>query len=153
MLIHVFTTLTTLLLATPASQPSAAEVTTSAVLGIELGMTIDEARTILARHGSQDSRPTREGGTKEVWRLSRTGFDWIAIKANANGRLVWITGHRRTGKALPFDVVGAPPDVSTTDTAVWHRPGRFAPQKLTLRGRERRAEVVTLTENVPLTAQ
>ena len=135
--------------ATPAPQPATAEVTTYAVLGIELGMTIEEARSVLSRFGTQDSAPTTEDGPHEVWRLSQTGFDWIAIKANAKGRLVWLTGHRRAGETLPFEGVGAAPHVSTGDTAVWHSSGRFALQKLTLRGRQRRAQVVTLTESVP----
>jgi hypothetical protein len=122
------------------------EVTSAAILGIEMGMSIAEARAILAPLGTPDSRPTREGGTKEVWRLTRTGFEWIAMKADNSGRLVWLTGHRRRGHELKFADVTGDATVATGDTAIWHTVGRRTPQRLTLRGRHQLAQVVTLAE-------
>jgi len=127
-------------------QGLATELTVSDVLGIEMGMPIERARELLTVHGRRESRPTRDGGTKEVWRLERTGFDWIAMKAGADGRLVWLTGHRRPGYEVAFDSVEGVPRLATDSIAIWHATGRYAPQRLTLRGRHRRAEVVTLAE-------
>lgn len=128
----------------PASQPAPAPA--DALLGLEIGMEIEEARGMLARLGEPDSRPTREGGTKEVWRLVGTDFAWVAMKADGRGRLLWITGHRRKGHELPFAVVSASPQLATDDTAIWHTTGRHAAQRLTLKGRGRMAQVVTLSE-------
>ncbi len=122
------------------------EVTTHAILGIEIGMPIERVREIVADFGTPDSRPTRDGGTKEVWRLTRTGFAWLAMKANRDGRLVWLTGHRRSGQEVPFDAVGAPPSLATHDTGVWNSQAQSGPLQLTLRGRNRAALVVTLSE-------
>jgi hypothetical protein len=131
-------------LAQAARQPLAPEVTAAAVLGIEMGMPIEAVREVLRPLGVPDSRPTREGGTKEVWRLNRTGFAWMALKADNTGRLVWLTGHRRSGNEVAFDSVGGTPQIATDDTAMWHTTGREAQQRLTLRGRLRAGQVVTL---------
>jgi hypothetical protein len=136
----------TLALAQAAPSPVSPEVTAAAVLGIEVGMPIAAARKILMPLGVPDSRPTREGGTKEVWRLNRTGFAWMALKADHTGRLVWLTGHRRSGNEVAFDSVGGTPQIATDDTAMWHTTGRDAQQRLTLRGRLRAGQVVTLAE-------
>jgi hypothetical protein len=137
-------TILTSLPATPGTVPPP-EVTASSLLGVEVGMAVAEARVMLGTLGTAESRPTREGGVKEVWRLTRTGFAWVAFKADSHGRIVWLTGQRRPGHEVPFDAVGAVPRMTTDDTAVWTSTGRFAPQRLTLRGRHRVAQVLTLS--------
>ena len=97
-----FLTLSFSLVSSAALAQAPPEVTANAILGIEIGMPIERVREIVADFGTPDSRPTRDGGTKEVWRLTRTGFAWLAMKANRDGRLVWLTGHRRSGQEVPL---------------------------------------------------
>ena len=141
-----FFALTLWLVASAALAQAPPEVTANAILGIEIGMPIERVRNIVAGLGTPDVRATRDGGTKEVWRLTRTGFAWLAMKANRDGRLVWLTGQRRVGHEIAFDSITGPPSQAGDDQSVWHSYGQFGPQQLTLRGARRAALVVTLSE-------
>ncbi len=125
-----------------------AEVTQHAILGVEVGMALSEARDRLRPLGRTDARELT-AGMKQVWRLDATGFEWVALRSDAEGRVVWITGRRRPGHELPFDAIGTPPRTQTDSTAVWNVDGRFAPERLTLSGTGRRAQVVTLSAVKP----
>ncbi len=124
------------------------EVTQRAILGVEVGMSLSDARDRLRPLGRSDAREVTTG-MKQVWKLDQTGFEWIALRSDADGRVVWITGHRRSGHELPFDAIGTPPRTQTDSMAIWHVDGRFAAERLTLRGSGRRAQVVTLAAVKP----
>jgi hypothetical protein len=128
-----------------AASPPPAEATVEAILGIQIGTPLADARKTLAPLGRSDTRESA-ASTKEVWHLDGTGFEWIALKADAKGRVVWITGHRRAGREIPFDAIGLAPGVATDSIAIWHVNGEFQSERLTLRGANRRAQVVTLLE-------
>jgi hypothetical protein len=121
------------------------DATVDAILGIQIGTPLADARRILAPLGRSDTRES-PASVKEVWRLEGTGFDWIALRANAKGQVVWITGHRRPGREIPFDAIGTAPGVATESIAIWHVNGAHRSERLTLRGANRRAQVVTLLE-------
>jgi hypothetical protein len=124
------------------------EVTSKAILGVEVGMTLADARDRLRPLGRSEAREVT-AGMKQVWKLDRTGFEWVALRSDAEGRVVWITGHRRAGQELPFDAIGLAPRTATEDTAIWNVEGTFSGQRLTLRGAKRRAQVVTLVAVKP----
>ena len=132
--------------AQPGSRERAQEATLDGILGVSVGMTAGEARSRLALLGSGDSRRTRDGGLKEVWRLDGSGFAWIAFKADADGRLVWVTGHRRPGHDMAFDrLASRVPDTRTDSIAIWHVEGAGGQHvRVTARGRHQRAQVLTL---------
>jgi hypothetical protein len=128
-----------------AAPPQAApeEVTMTRLLGIEIGTTADEAARILLPLGTRDAK--EEGGRiHEVWRLEGTGFAWVAFRLDAKRRVVWITGHRRPGHEVPFDRFSGEPAVKTDAIAIWHVKGTHTDQRLTVRGSNGRAQVLTL---------
>lgn len=131
-------------------QPAAVDpgVTVNAILGVEVGMTLADARDRLRPLGRSEAREVR-AGMKQVWKLDGTGFEWIALRSDAEGRVVWITGHRRPGQELPFDAIGTAARTATDDTAIWNVDGTYSGLRLTLRGAKRRAQVVTLVAVKP----
>jgi hypothetical protein len=132
---------------TPAAAREA-EVTSTAILGVEVGMTLADARDRLQPFGRSDARRVT-AGIKQVWKLDTTGFEWIALRTDADGRVVWITGHRRGGQELPFESIAPAPLTANDSTAVWHVEGTYRGQRLTLSGAKRRAQVVTLMAVTP----
>lgn len=86
---------------------------------------------------------------KQVWKLDNTGFEWVALRSDADGRVIWITGHRRGGQELPFESITPAPRTASDSTAVWHVERTYGGQRLTLRGTKRRAQVVTLMAVIP----
>jgi hypothetical protein len=125
------------------------EADVHSILGITVGMPLAEVRTRLGTIATVESRATREGGTKEVWRLGRTGFEWIALKTNGDGRVVWLTARRREGAEIPFDDFSAErPSTDTGSVAIWYVSGKSGGIRVTARGRNRRAQVITqIAEN------
>lgn len=124
---------------------AAPDATLTSILGIEIGTASAQVHRLLAPLGVRDARED-EGSTKEVWRLTETGFAWIALKMDADGRVVWITGHRRKGQEIPFDTFVKKPDVDAGTIAIWHVNGTHSAQRMTLRGAGRRAQVITLVD-------
>jgi hypothetical protein len=125
-----------------------AEVTSTAILGIEVGMTLAAASDRLQPLGRSDARRVT-AGMKQVWKLDTTGFEWIALRTDADDRVVWITGHRRSGQELPFESITSAPRSASDSKAVWHVEGTYRGQRLTLSGAKRRAQVVTLMAVTP----
>ena len=134
---------------TPASAPRGRplpEATLQGILGVNVGMAVADVRHRLAPLGVVDSRPTRDGGTKEVWRFKDTGFSWVAIRSAADGHVIWLTGYRRDGEEIPFDqLTSIRPNTDTDSIAIWHVEGANGQTvRVTARGRHRRAQVLTL---------
>jgi hypothetical protein len=126
-----------------ASAGPAPDVSPGAILGIEAGMPAEDARRILAPLGRSESRAL-SAGTKEVWKFETGGYEWIAFRSDARGRIVWLTGRRRAGQEISFDALPAAPAVATDSIAIFHSKGTYGGQRLTLRGARRAALVVTL---------
>ncbi len=121
-----------------------AEADVNGILGVSVGMRVSDARARLSALGATDGRATRDGGTKEVWRLERTGFAWIALRAGADGRIVWITGRRRPGAEIRFeDLSRERPSTDTGSVAIWYAPGTSGGVRVTARGGQRRAQDIT----------
>lgn len=126
-------------------EPAPREAGVEGILGIRVGMPLTDARARLAPLATMDARATHDGGTKEVWRFGKTGFAWIALRSTADGRVMWITGRRRPGEEIPFEELArARPSTDTGAIAIWYVTGGDGTVRVTARGRERRAQVITL---------
>ncbi len=150
-MLSIATLLITVLTAAPALEERAVrEADLNNVLGISVGSAASDVRGRLSPLGTVESRVTQDGGTKEVWRFKETGFAWIALKTSADGRVIWITGHRRPGDEIPFDELSR--DRPSTDTgaiAIWYVSGKSGGVRVTARGQERRARVITYFAEKP----
>jgi hypothetical protein len=75
----------------------------------------------------------------------QTGFAWIAMRIGADGRVQWITAHRRPGAEIPFDRLARESAASDTGSvAIWYVSDGAGTVRVTARGRGRRAQVITL---------
>jgi hypothetical protein len=119
-----------------------------AILGVRIGMPLDEARALLDRLGTGTGRDTRGGGRKEVWALSGTDFQYVSLKADGRRRVVWVSGFARPDRAIPFerlgDVAGAAE--ASGSVAIWNVAAGPTPYRLVAKGRDGRAAVVYLLD-------
>jgi len=122
-----------------------------AIDGIDLRDTLEEARALLDQIGKSTGRtlPNPENkpqASKEAWRLDSTEFGSVALKAEADGRIVWISGFVRPTQAIPFgrfgDLAQAKPRSDTL--AIWDRMEPKLPYRLIARGAKQAATVVSL---------
>lgn len=119
--------------------------TTSAILGVGIGTTLEEARARLGPLGTSAGRDTREGGRKEAWTLTGTDFATIALKTDKRGRVLWVSGFVRPGQEIPFSQLG---DLTLATLkkgqAVWNVPTPAGGYRLVAKGEADRAGVVYL---------
>ena len=136
------TTLAALLLSLALGLPHVED----SLLGVRVGSAAADVRTKLTPHGKNESRPTRDGGSKQVWTLTGTRFSSLALKLDAQGRVVWVTGFVRTGEEVPFADLGDLTRARAASDAgvVWHVARANGGYRLIARGRERRAQTISL---------
>jgi hypothetical protein len=136
---------------TPLSAQAPPAAAADTILGVRIGMTLDEAQAQLGRLGTRAGRELRDGGHKEAWTLKATDYGSVALRTDARGRVVWITGFRRAGQEAPFSEFGDLSRATLHDRAraVWdirnERPG----YRLMVRGNDGKAQVVTLLAMPP----
>jgi hypothetical protein len=135
----------TLLACTAAAQQPRSKALDS-ILGVKIGISLEEARAKLNPLGSRDGRATREGGRKEAWTLKETDFASVALKTDAAGRIVWVTGFLRPGRELPFTELGDLWQAQnlTEAQAIWNVIHSNSGYRLVVKGPNRRAKVVYL---------
>ena len=134
---------------------------TDSILGVGIGASLEEAhakldrlRTRKARSGREESKEEareeqeheREGGRKEAWALRATNYLTVALQADREGRVVWITGFVRPGKEIPFAKVGnlSSATAVTNTRAVWNVATPSGGYRVIARGQDGRARVVSL---------
>ncbi|MBC8122452.1 MAG: hypothetical protein H7Y22_11510 [Gemmatimonadaceae bacterium] len=119
--------------------------TTSTILGVGIGTTLEEARARLGSLGTSGGRDTREGGRKEAWTLTGTDFATIALKTDNQGRVLWVSGFVRPGREIPFAQLG---DLTLATLkagqAIWNVPTPDGGYRLVAKGEADRARVVYL---------
>ena len=117
-----------------------------AILAVRIGSAASEVQSKLGPLGTVDSRPTRDGGVKQVWTLEGTSFSSLALKLNAAGRVVWVTGFVRPGREIPFKELGDLERASNASAVrvVWNVPTADGGYRLLARGSDRRARTVSL---------
>ncbi|MEP6743823.1 MAG: hypothetical protein ABJB61_15105 [bacterium] len=126
------------------------------ILGVGIGTSLEEAHAKLDRLRTRKSRESRaereeeneerEGGRKEAWALKATDYSTVALQADREGRVVWITGFVRPGEEIPFAKLGdLSSAVAVTDTrAIWNVVTPGVGYRLVAKGKNRKAGVVTL---------
>lgn len=117
-----------------------------AILGVRVGSTAAEVQTTLGPRGTPETRPTRDGGNKQVWTLDGTPFSSLALKTDAAGRVVWVTGFVRAGQEIPFKAFGdlARARSSSPSRVMWDVPTARGGYRLIARGSGRNAQTVSL---------
>ena len=116
------------------------------VLGVGIGMPVANVRLALDKMGTREGRPTSNRTSKETWRLDLTPYEQIVVRADAEGRVSWVTAFVRRDQIIPFGMFGPRSGaVSFTDNqATWNVENGEHPYKLLVRGQHGRATVVTL---------
>ncbi len=104
--------------------PAAPSATTS-VLGVRVGMDLNDAHAKLrllgkSASGDEDADSDSDEGRKELWHLKATPFTQIALAA-VDGRIAWVTGFVRPGQEIPFSALGrvSQAAVHTSSRVVW----------------------------------
>lgn len=128
----------------------------TAILGIELDSTLESAHSKLdslghamagpVGDGDEVAKPS-EGERKVSWRLAKSDYSSVFVKADEKERITYIAAYLRPEKEIPFDKIGqlekAP--VLTDRVVAWDfvRPNRpFI--RVVARGSERKANSITM---------
>ncbi len=125
------------------------------ILGVGIGTSLEQAHAKLdrLRRKSRESRAEREeendereGGRKEAWALKATNYSTVALQADREGHVVWITGFVRPGKEIPFAKLG---DLSlaagvTDSRAIWNVVTPTGSYRLVAKGQNGKARVMSL---------
>ena len=128
----------------------------TAILGIELDATLENARSKLDSLGHSTARPVdevdesakRSDGEHTVsWQLVKTDYGSVSVKADEKGRITYIAAYLRPGKEMPFDKIGqlekAP--VLTDRVVAWDVVTPSRPLiRVVARGPERKANSITM---------
>jgi hypothetical protein len=132
---------------------------TDSILGVGIGASLEQAHAKLDRLSTRRARGARgeearedeeagerEGGRKEAWTLESTEYASVALQADRQGRVVWITGFVRPGKEIPFAKLGNPSSAAglTDSRAIWNVATPDGGYRLVAKGQNRKARVVYL---------
>ncbi|HZH97890.1 MAG TPA: hypothetical protein VEX38_02880 [Fimbriimonadaceae bacterium] len=76
------------------------------VLGLKVGMSLDEARSVLEKLGGEGGGvDTRGGGRREAYSFKTGAFMSVAFRTK--GKTVsWVSGFLREGHEIPFESLG-----------------------------------------------
>ena len=131
------------------------------ILGVRIGTKLEDARKKLEPLSIASNRETDtdadkdedndEGGNKRVWRMKGTDYTSVALKTNAKGRVVWVTGFVRSSKELLFSELGDTSlAVRATDSqAIWNIATPNGGFRLVAKGQNGRARVIYLLSLAP----
>jgi hypothetical protein len=100
----------------------------TSILGVKLGATLESAHKKLDKlcdpaHQPKEEKEeeTKEGERKVLWELSKTNYSSIFVKADDQGKIIYVSGFLRPGKEIPFEKIGetgkAP--IQTASTIGW----------------------------------
>lgn len=117
-----------------------------AILGVRIGSHLDEVHDKLKRLGTFGGRGTRNGGRREAWTLKKTEFTSVAYQTDKDGKIIWVTGFLRPGRAIPFDKLGDPAHATVRSDAQtrWNVQTPEGGYRLVAKGGGGRANVVYL---------
>lgn len=123
------------------------------ILGVGIGTNLEQAHAKLDRlstrekdYADERENEEREGGRKEAWALRGTNYATIALQADQEGRVLWITGFVRPGKEIPFAKLGdlSSATVVTDSRAVWNIATHDGGYRLIAKGQNGKARVISL---------
>lgn len=129
----------------------------TSLLGVRVGMTLDEARSLLDAAGTSDMPATPEIGSRGIkiaWMMPEGTFSNVALKADRKGRVVWVTGFVRPGNEVRFTELG---ELSTAARAtdvemIWNFRTPEGSRRVVAKGQGGKASVITImsTELPPM---
>jgi len=120
------------------------------LLGIRINSDLQSAERKLDALGSRQADTEEEkesdSGRTLAWQLKRTSYQRIGIRANADGKILWLTGTVRRGSEIPFARLG---DLSiarraTDAEAIWYVATPDGGYRLIARGKKGKASLVSL---------
>lgn len=131
------------------------------ILGVGIGSTLDQAHEKLDRlrtgnvhstredseeEAREEQEQEREGGRKEAWALRATNYATVALQADREGHVVWITGFVRPGKEIPFSKLGSlsSATVATDKKTVWNVTTTGGGYRVIAKGENGKARVVSI---------
>jgi len=116
------------------------------IAGVHVGAAAEEVRARLEPLGTVVGRDARDGGRRDVWTLASGDFASVAVTTNGRGRVVWVTGFLRPGREMPFSAFGdlAMAAGRSDVRAVWESRNAHGTYRLSVRGSDGKARVVTL---------
>lgn len=119
---------------------------TDSIFGVSIGAKFTDVRLRLDQFGTSGGRDTRDGGRKEAWTLQETDFSYLTVRANKQGKIVWISGFLRPGKELPFTKLGdlALAKGATRAQAIWNVETPDGGYRLVAKGLDGKATVIYL---------
>lgn len=134
------------------AQKHVTQPTIDSILGIRIGLGLKDAHENLERHGGtggkhdgrKDDEEEEAGESKEGWSLGSSDYSTIALKANREGKIAWVTGFVRPGREIPFTKLG---DLSralksNATTAIWNVETRDGGYRVVAKGSDGKARVV-----------
>ncbi|HSI73833.1 MAG TPA: hypothetical protein VK934_11720 [Fimbriimonas sp.] len=128
-------------------QPQTGRVIDS-ILGVSVGASFEESRELLDRFGKggeSEEEEREEAGEKMAWRFDSGEFTAIAVRADDQGRVKWVTGFLRPGKERPFETIGdLKLGVSTQNEAIWNIRTGSSAYRVVAKGSNKRASVMYL---------
>jgi hypothetical protein len=131
----------------PASAQTAAGARVDdSILGVKIGMGLEEVRAKLEKLGTYGGRDTRDGGRKEQWTLKKTEYAYVVYQTDGRGKVKWVTGYARPGKEVSFaklgDLRGA--SLKSEQEATWNVERPEGNYRLMAKGAGGKASVVHL---------
>jgi hypothetical protein len=136
---------------TPTATPALPIEATGTILGVGIGMSMEEAHEKLDPLKAEAGTPEeprrekdREEGEREIWTLKETQYRWIIAWAKAE-KIVQISVSVRPEAPKPFEQVGdlARAAVNTEAAAMWNATSPTGVKyRLVAKGPDRRANVI-----------
>ena len=135
------------------AQKRPTQPTIDSILGIRIGLGLENAHENLERYGGtggkhdgrkEDEEEEEAGERKEGWSLRSSEYSTIALKADREGKIAWVTGFVRPGREIPFTKLG---DLSralksNATTAIWNVETRDGGYRVVAKGSDGKARVV-----------
>lgn len=129
------------------AQKDVPQPTIDSILGIRIGLGLKDAHENLERYGGtggEDEGRRASGERKEGWNLRTSEYSTIALKANREGKIAWVSGFVRTGQEIPFTKLGdlSRAFKSNATTAIWNVETRDGGYRVVAKGSDGKASVV-----------
>jgi hypothetical protein len=123
------------------------------ILGVKLDSPLAAARARLDPLAAKDGTPPEEQSEeaepqqKLLWKLAKSDFNSVFLKANGEGQITSILGLLRPGKEIPFEKIGeiAKAPIQTDKVVAWDvvRPDRSL-IRVIARGSDGKANSITI---------
>jgi len=123
------------------------------ILGVRIDSSLEEARAKLDPLAAPKGRPEKdaeegeEGEQKLLWKLDKTKFSSVFVKADAKERVIYLLGDLRPGQQIPFSQIGevAKAPIHNDKVVAWDVVRENRPLlRVVARGANEKAETITI---------